>query len=61
MEAIAFPSTAIIDTRNRGQVEAVIRIHISHERGRKQPAGLPEQRALDEVEEELKKLGIVHR
>jgi len=26
-----------------------------------QPAGLPEQRALEEVERELKVLGVVHR
>ena len=56
-----FPSTAVIDSRHRGQVEAMIRITISHFRGLDQPAGLPEQRALEEVERELKSLGIVHR
>jgi len=39
----------------------MIRIQISHERGLNQPAGSPEQRALQEVEKELKSLGIVHR
>ena len=61
LEVIPFSSTAIIDSRNHGQVEAMIRIQISHERGLDQPAGPPEQRALEEVERELKTLGIAHR
>ena len=43
LEVIPFSSTAIIDSRNHGQVEAMIRIQISHERGLNQPAGSPEQ------------------
>ena len=61
LEVIPFFSTAIIDSRNHGQVEAIIRIQISHGRGISQRAGLPEQRALEEVERELKSLGIAHR
>ena len=61
LEMIPFPSTAIIDSRNHGRVEAMIRIQISHERGLDQPAGVPEQRALEEVTGELKSLGIEHR
>ena len=61
LEVIPFPSTAIIDSRNHGQVEAMIRIQISHERGLNQPAGSPEKRALEEVEKELNSLGIAHR
>ncbi len=61
LEVIPFISTAIIDSRNHGQVEAMIRIRISHERGLNQSAGPAEQRALQEVERELKSLGIVHR
>ena len=61
LEVIPFFSTAIIDTRNHGQVEAMIRIQISHGRGLNQPAGSPEQRALQEVERELKSLGFAHR
>ena len=61
LEVIPFSSTAIIDSRNHGQVEAMIRIQISHGRGLNQPAGLPEKRALEEVERELKSLGIAHR
>jgi hypothetical protein len=61
LEVIPFPSMAIIDSRNRGQVEAMIRIQISHGRGLDKPAGLAEKRALEEVERELKSLGIAHR
>lgn len=61
LEVIPFFSTAIIDSRNHGQVEAMIRIQISHERGLNIPAGSPEHRALEEVERELKSLGIAHR
>ena len=61
LEVIPFSSTAIIDSRNRGQVEAMIRIRISHRRGLDQPAGPPEQHALEEVEKELKSLGLAHR
>ena len=61
LEVIPFSSTAIIDSRNRGKVEAMIRIRISHWRGLDQPAGPPEQHALEEVEKELKSLGLAHR
>ena len=61
LEVISFPSTAIIDARNHGQVEAMLRIQISHFRGLDQPAGLPERQAFEEVERELKSLGIVRR
>ena len=39
LEVIPFSSTAIIDSRARGQVEAMIRVQISHGRGLNQPAG----------------------
>jgi hypothetical protein len=61
LEVIPFPWTAIIDSRTRGQVEAMIRVQISHWRGLNQPAGLPEKQALEEFERELKSLGIAHR
>src|SRR5208283_4476496 len=54
LEVIPFPSVAIIDTRNQGKVEAIIRIRISHWRGLDQPAGPAEQRALEEIQEELR-------
>jgi hypothetical protein len=61
LEVIPFPSTAIIDARSHGQVEAMLRIRISHFRGLDQPAGPAEQRALEEVEKELKAVGIARR
>ena len=61
VEVIPFPNVAFIDPRNQGKVEAMIRISISHFRGLGQPAGPPEQRALEEVENELKSLGIAQR
>ena len=59
LEVIPFSSVAIID--REGKVEAIIRIRISHWRGLDQPAGPAEQRALEEVEEELRALGIARR
>jgi len=56
LEVIPFPAVAIID--REGKVEAIIRIRISHCRGLDQPAGPAEQRALQEVEKELRGLGI---
>src|SRR5208283_2833553 len=46
LEVIPFPF-AIVDGRD-GKVEAMIRLRISHLRGLDQPAGPPEQRALEE-------------
>jgi hypothetical protein len=60
LEIIPFPSTFVLDSRNR-QVEATIRIRISHWRGVDQPAGLPEQHAFEEIENELHGLGITRR
>ncbi len=60
LKVIPFPSVAIIDGRD-GSVEAMIRIRISHWRGLDQPAGLAEQRALDEVEKELDSMGVKRR
>jgi hypothetical protein len=42
-------------------MEATFRLRISHGRGLDQPAGLPEQRALEEVEKELKSMGFARR
>jgi len=61
VEAIAFPSTVRLDTQNHLQEEAILRIRISHYRGMDQPAGPPEQRALDEIEKRLQSLGVARR
>lgn len=60
LEVLEFPATVFFDLR-RHAPEALLRIRISHCRGRNEPAGLPEQRALDELEKELKSLGIARR
>jgi len=39
----------------------MIRIRISHRRGGDQPAGLPEQHTLEEIENQLNGLGITRR
>jgi len=59
LTVIPFPSTAFI--RDQGKVEAMLRLRISHGRGLDQAAGLSEQRALEEVEKEIKNLGIARR
>jgi hypothetical protein len=60
IEVIAFPSTAFSEPSRPRQSEAIIRIRISH-RGGAQPVGLPEQHALQEVEKQLRSLGIARR
>jgi hypothetical protein len=61
IEAIPFPSTVYSEAREQFRSGAVIRIRISHRRGMDQPAGLPEQQALEEVEKQLHALGIARR
>jgi hypothetical protein len=61
VEVITFPSTVFLDTQNHFQEEAVLRVRISHYRGLDQPAGAPEQRALDEIEKQLQSLGVHRR
>ena len=61
IEVIPSPSTVVVDFRYHGNIEAMIRIRISHGRGLGHPAGLPEQRALEAVEKELKSMGVARR
>ena len=56
LEVLEFPATVFFDPR-RNAPEALLRIRISHSRGLSEPAGLPEQRALEELEKELESLG----
>ena len=60
LEVIPFHSTFVFDSRNQA-VEAMIRIRISHRPGVDQPAGLPEQHTLEEIENQLHGLGITRR
>ena len=61
IEVIPSPSTVVVDIRDHGKIEATFRIRLSHGRGLDQPAGLSEQRALEEVEKELKSMGFARR
>lgn len=61
IEVIPSPSTVVVDTRDHWKMEATFRLRLSHGRGLDQPAGLPEQRALEEVEKELKSVGFARR
>ena len=58
IEVIPFGSTAVLDTKSHLQPQAMLRIRITHQRGLEQPADKPEQHALEEVEEELRRLGV---
>jgi len=60
IDVIPLPSTAFAEASRPLQSEAIVRIRISH-RGGDQPVGLPEQRALEEVEKQLNGLGIPRR
>jgi len=60
LEVLEFPATVFFDVR-RHAPEALLRIRISHCRGLNERAGLPEQRALEELEKELKSLGVARR
>ena len=59
IEVIPFGSTAVLDTKSYLQPQAMLRIRITHQRGLEQPAGKAEQHALEEVEKELRRLGVV--
>jgi|SRR5271166_46029 len=61
VEVIPSPSDLLVDVRDHAKVEGTVRIRISHYRGLDRPAGPAEQCALDEVEKELKSLGIAQR
>ena len=58
IEAFPFRSTTILDTKNHLEPLAITRIAITHLRGLDQPFGAPEQRALKEIQEKLKGLGL---
>ncbi len=58
IEVIPFGSTVFFDTKRHLQPEGMLRVRITNCRGLDQPAGQPEQRALEEIEKELQSLGI---
>jgi hypothetical protein len=57
-EVIPFPSRMVLGGPGHAQVEGMLRIRISHSRGLDQPAGLPEQQALQELEKQLHNVGL---
>lgn len=59
LEVISFPSRVVLDVRNRA-AEGMLRIRISR-RDLGQPAGLAEQQALKEIENQLRGLGVARR
>jgi len=61
LEVLEFPSTVFFDLRRNWKLEALLCIRISHWRGLNEPAGPAEQRALEELEKELKSLGVARR
>jgi hypothetical protein len=61
IDVIPFPSTVFSDPRRHFQSEAVLRIRISHCGAADQRVGPPEQHALEEVEKQLKDLGVARR
>jgi acetylornithine deacetylase/succinyl-diaminopimelate desuccinylase-like protein len=61
VEVMPFASTVFLEASKHFHPGGMIRIRISHRRGLDQPAGLPEHRALQEVEKQLQALGIARR
>ena len=61
LEVIPFSSRIVFDNRNSDTVEGMIRIRISHRRGLDQPAGLAEEHALEELENQLQGMGVTRR
>jgi hypothetical protein len=57
IEVIPFPESSFSESRHDFLPEARLRIRISH-RGVDQPAGPPEEHALEQLEKELQGLGI---
>jgi hypothetical protein len=60
LEVIPFPSKIVFDNRNQA-LEGMLRIRISHRRGLDQPAGEPEQHALEQFEKQLHNRGLARR
>jgi hypothetical protein len=58
IEVIPFGSTVFPDAARHFQQDAMLRIRITHERGLGRPAGAPEERALKEVLDQLRNLGV---
>jgi hypothetical protein len=58
IEVISLASTIVLDPKLHLQQEATLRIRIAHSRGLDQPAGPPEERTLQKLQEQLRSLGV---
>ena len=58
LEVIAFPDRVALGGPSHTEPQGMLRIRISHHRGLDKPYGLPEERALRELETQLKQVGI---
>jgi|SRR5215469_3496257 len=58
LEVMPLPSTMVLGGPGHAQARGTVRIRISHSRGLDQPAGLPEQQALQELEQQLRNVGL---
>ena len=61
IEVISFPASSHSDSRDHFSPQALLKIRISHYGDLNQPAGLPEEHALEELEKELQREGIKKR
>lgn len=61
IEVTPFGSTEFLDPKDDLQASAKLQVRITHRRGLDQPAGLSEQQALEELEKQLRSLGITRR
>lgn len=61
LEVTSFPEIIVFDSRKKDMVEAMFKIRISHRRGLDQPAGKPEEHALDELVKRLRGLSVARR
>lgn len=55
---VPFEDSLVLDTHRNLRHEAVVRIRIAHWRGLSQPEGPPEEQALSQIREKLRKLGV---
>jgi hypothetical protein len=58
IEVIPFGSTVFFDARDNLRAEAMLRIRITHAGNLDQPVDVPEQHILEEIEGQLRDLGI---
>ena len=58
LQVIPFPSRIVLGGPGHAQVEGMLQIRISHSRGLDQPAGPPEEQALQELEKQLHNFGL---